>query len=408
MPVRQPHSAERSGTLVVLIWLLACGGDDATEGPLVVQRDTVGDTISVHWVSGSAWGRPARLRKELEIGELEGPEELIFGMISEMAVDRSGGILVFDTQVPALRYFDAQGSYVKTFGGEGQGPGEYGNRVRGLAIRGDGSVLLRDMRNRRINVYDSDGSVAGHWAKGGGLFTSQAMSVDTAGHVYVKVLLTKSFPPPIPWPVGLLELDENGEVVDTIQAPVVGGWTPSRGGRPRPAPIWEMHPFGMMVVGVNDTYAFEIRGADGRVVKVSRAYTPVAVTDSEFAEYEARRARAKEQEGDALLPTPRIKPAYKGFYFGQDGTIWVQRHMPAHPTKDLQGDLGPMLAAAPNWPFMEPVVFDVFEVDGTYLGEVEMPENTRPYVFGRDRIYAVRTGRYDEQYVVRFRLETGS
>ena len=77
---------------------------------------------------------------------------------------------------------------------------------------------------------------------------------------------------------------------------------------------------------------------------------------------------------------------------------------PASP-RHRQGDLGPMLAPAPDWPFLEPLVFDVFEIDGTYLGEVPFPNNTRPFVFGTDRVYAVRSGEFDEQYVVRFRLD---
>jgi hypothetical protein len=61
----------------------------------------------------------------------------------------------------------------------------------------------------------------------------------------------------------------------------------------------------------------------------------------------------------------------------------------------------------PNWPFYAPLLFDVFEPDGTYLGEVPIPRDVAPYVFGSDRIYGVRAGKYDELYVVRYALDVG-
>ena len=143
--------------------------------------------------------------EELAIGVLEGPEELMFGAISEMAVDAEGGIYVFDRQVPALRYFDATGRYVRTLGGEGSGPGEYRDVCLGLAVRSDGRVLMRDPRNARINVYDPDGSPADHWPVASGLFTGQAMTVDTADHVYLKIL--SEWPEQNkPWKIGASEM----------------------------------------------------------------------------------------------------------------------------------------------------------------------------------------------------------
>jgi hypothetical protein len=120
-----------------------CAGERAPDtGTWVAERDTIGDTVIVRTISGSVWGEPITLAEDLAIGVLEGPEELMFGFVQAMAVDEKGGIYVFDGQVPALRYFDAEGNYVRTLGREGSGPGEYGDACLGLAVRSDGMLLM--------------------------------------------------------------------------------------------------------------------------------------------------------------------------------------------------------------------------------------------------------------------------
>ena len=134
----------RAFVIVALVSLAAScrAAERPQRGTWKAERDTVGDTIIVRTVSGSVWGTPATLREDLAIGVLEGREELMFGMIQEMAVDASGGIYVFDGRVPALRYFDSTGTYVRTLGGKGAGPGEYQDAALGIGIRRDGRIVL--------------------------------------------------------------------------------------------------------------------------------------------------------------------------------------------------------------------------------------------------------------------------
>jgi hypothetical protein len=85
-----------------------------------VERTIVGDTTIVRTLAGSVWGDSVSVVEELRIGVLEGPEEYQFAGLLDLAVDATGGTYVFDSQIPALRYYDAQGTYVRTLGRGGQ------------------------------------------------------------------------------------------------------------------------------------------------------------------------------------------------------------------------------------------------------------------------------------------------
>ncbi|MDE2679029.1 MAG: hypothetical protein OXI76_14110 [Gemmatimonadota bacterium] len=70
----------------------ACTTDDPARSNLNGQRheqvvETRGDTTVVRTLSGSVWGAEANLVAEFAIGELDGPDEYLFGSIGSFAVD---------------------------------------------------------------------------------------------------------------------------------------------------------------------------------------------------------------------------------------------------------------------------------------------------------------------------------
>lgn len=396
--------------LAATLGLAGCGGGDSArpdDVTWVAERDTLGDTVVVRTVSGSVWGAPARLVEEVSFGVLEGPEEEMFGQILEIAVDGEEGVYVFDGQVPALRYFDAEGDFVRTLGGQGSGPGEYQDAALGLALRSDGRLVMRDPRNGRLNVYDPDGSPLDPIPVASGLFTSRAMVLDTADHVYLKVLLERP-EPNRPWKIGLLHLDPSGQVLDTIPPPAFPGEPTTGSGAFNAAKEWDVGRLGQLAVGVSDRYVFEIRYPDGRVVRVERAdWEPVPVLPGEKEDWEARNDWIRERRGQFMTseipPVPDVKPAYASLRIGEEGRVWVRRHVRAEEVEDVEPvdpDEGP-----PPLGWREPAVYDVFGPDGSYFGEVEVPPRTSLSVFRGERVWGVRRGELDQQSVVRFRVE---
>lgn len=375
----------------------------AAFGDLDMTRDSTADTTFVTIRGGSAWVGGATLEPSLAIGSLEGADEYTFGRIQYLAADDSGGVYVFDGQARRLRHYDAAGRYIRTLGGDGAGPGEYRDAVLGMAVRSDGRLILRDPRNARINVYDPGGEPVDHWPVASGLFTANALVLDTADHMYLKVL-TGPIEENRPWPVGLLHLDDRGQIVDTIPPPAIAG-APDDVGNVRT--LWVITPLGHIVVGSNDTYSFEIRRQDG-VVRVVMEHVPVSYTTGERAELEARNDFVRRTQGQFMTseipPVPAVKPAYRGIHAGEDGRIWIHRHVAAERDSTVVVPDRSVADPPPVMTWREPAVFDVFEPDGTYLGQVRLPPRTSIQIWGRTWLWGVQRGEFDEPYVVRLRL----
>jgi len=395
-----------------IIAAAGCSGDAAEQrGTLQVERITRGDTVIVRTLGGSVWGQPARLVEELRIGALEGPDELIFGRIAHVAPDGSGGAYVFDGQVPALRHYDRNGRFTHTLGRRGSGPGEYQDAALGLRVRRDGRILMRDPRNARINIYAPDGTAEDHWAVASGLFTANAMVMDTAGHVYLKILMERP-EPNRPWRIGLLHLDASGQLLDTIPDPPVAGEPQTAAGTFTVDKVWTFSPHGYMIAGLNETYTFELRKPDG-VIRVEMPHSPVSVHAEERDELEAVNDYMRRTQGQFLTatipPVPATKPAYRAIHTGLDGTVWVQPYASAvkfvPPPREPVPSGGNPLPPQRTW--REPIVYDVFDTNGAYLGQVPVPERTSLVALNGPEIWAVQRGEFDEQYLVRYRLVTG-
>jgi hypothetical protein len=386
----------------------SCAPPDDATGRAQTERTVVGDTTVIRTVGRGAWGDSVTLVEEVTIGVFEGAEEYQFGRVSDLAVDAEGGIYVFDGQAPALRYYDASGTYIRTLGGKGQGPGEYQDASLGLAVRrSDGRLVMRDPRNMRINVYNPDGSSSDSWRVESGLFTSRATVLDASDHMYLKILTGRPEQNK-PWPIALLHMNDRGQIVDTIVPPTLPNEPNEPGGVFAVAKLWAVSPSGGLILGVNDRYVIDHHRPDGTVLRVVRDIEPVAVLPEEKREYEERNAWLRRTQGQfmtaELPPVPDTKPAYRSFDVGEQGRLWVRRYVEAEEGEIIQAPARPGSEPPPPTSWREPVVYDLFEVDGSFLGSVRLPPRTSLSVSRGDLLWGVRRGEFDESYVLGFRL----
>lgn len=387
--------------LVVVTSLSACGSDE--------QSFQVTQTGNTTLVRHAELGSPQlQLVEELSIGVMEGEEPYMLGSVGRLAVDADGGIYEFDRAGPIIRYFDAEGTYVRTLGAPGEGPGEYGDAVLGMHVRTDGKLIIRDARRRRITLYNPDGSFAEHWELQSGLFTSaKAIVVDDQDTAYLRILTGR----PVdgePWPFGDLRMDAEGNVIDTLHAPVLEDEPPQASGQLQVNKAWIRSPSGAAIVGRTDEYAFEVRHLDGRIVRIEADHDRVAVAPeekSELEDYNAWRQEFYPNPNFDPEPIPDIKPAFAGFFASQDGRIWVSLHTPA--VEDPTVERTPVDERnPPARAWTSPSVSDIFTEEGEYLGRLDLPEGFTPDLIRGDQVWGTRNGEFGEEQIVRFRIET--
>jgi hypothetical protein len=414
--MRRPHTRPtRAAALIAIAALAGCGGD--ARPALQVERDTVGDTVIVQTLAGSAWDVDARLEPEMRIGVFEGEDHYMLGDVAGLAVAPDGAVYPYDRQVPALRKYGADGRFIATFGRDGGGPGEYRNSDGGLAVLPDGRVLLRDPGNARISVFSPDGEYLDGWPLRGGHFTSRPLYVDTAGRAYTQI-----------W-----GRDDDGNRYTALQPYGPDGATgdsipvPERDFEPAsitfsgesialmnsvpfsPQEHWTFSPHGYFVTGLSTAYSIDVHRADGTVLRIQRVAEPVTV---DRAEKEARRMGVTRNFQRYAAdwqwngpPIPDAKPPFQDLAVGTDGRIWVRLHQPGYLAEQADPD-DP--TAVDDW--AEPAVWDVFEPDGTYLGQVHAPRGFQTHpepVFGPEHVWAITTGELDVEYLTRLRIVRG-
>lgn len=134
--------------------LLAASGPEA-DSPVNLPAMVVearGDTTIVRTLSGSVWEAEATLVPERSIGEVDGPDEYLFGRVRSIAVDDDRNVYVLDEQAQEVRVFDSVGVYVETLGGPGEGPGELA-LADAVTVLADGRVAVRDPSRMLIHTF---------------------------------------------------------------------------------------------------------------------------------------------------------------------------------------------------------------------------------------------------------------
>ena len=380
-----------------------CGGEGGRGGG--AGWDGSVDTLSTGVVrvtnpARGLWGEEERWRLEtdLRIGSLDsgGPDQL--GSVADLAVDESGRIYVLERQAREVRVFGPEGSWLRTFGSQGSGPGEL-EAPNSLEWGPRGHLWIADFRNRRFEVFDTTGTrVGSHPVEGMGFGFGSRWGPDSLLYDFVSVregdrisrrVIRKRLE------VG--EGDAQLVTTDTLRVPELPEAETveinlTQGGRRLrmfvPVPLQPMareelvpgRGWWLSDPGSEYRLARVDLGGDTSLI-VERRYESVPVTP------EAREEALESlPEGADLDPDriPDVHPPLSGMEAAPRGGLWVRRQT----APDREG-------------------YDLFDPQGRYLGEVATDVALDRFtleVLGEDALYGVLLDELDVPYVVRLRV----
>lgn len=371
---------------------LACSGNDGA-GTWAGSLDTLPNgTLVTHnpadglWDSAGTW----RLRETLRIGRADGTGPDVFGRVTSIAVDAWGRVYVLESQARQIRVFDANGRHVRTFGREGEGPGELRSPF-GLAWGPDNLLWVPDAQGR-FTAFDTTGAYVSERRRLTGFFRVPFPGfVDALGRIYDTGIRRGEGP----GSEVVIRFDARGIAADTFELPTFVSTAetfeiPQRITVPVPFSAtlrWHLVPGPAVWFGVTDSYRLYRRTLEGDTTNiVEREYSPPSVTAAERDSAVEALDWFTNQGGTVdASRIPHTQTAFHDFFVDDAGFLWVR------PTRQPQS--GTRL--------------DVFDPAGRYLGPVQVPVTIPPYapmLIRGAECYVVVRDELDVPYVVRLEI----
>lgn len=379
-------------------------------------RDSAGVRIVENhrpaWTPGEEWILASVA--DVTIGRVDGAEHDVLSSVSGAVRLSDGSVAVGDGGAHRVRIYDPAGRHLVSFGGPGEGPGEFG--VLGLIgrVHGD-SIGVWDPRRKRVTVFSRTGRArtgpavevdgiivpAIGWAGDGSVVVTPTFTMadamgarpgETRGQTrYVvvrpdgrtdtllvlrgrEVLVTRSDRSYIPLAV---LFGRNGHLAASAEA---------------------------FVAGESDTFELSLRAWDGRLLTVirrpgpARAVTTVELRLAQEAAEEARRrsldiagtaargavtAVRRPSNAETGPPHRSTHPHFDGLVIDATGHIWVRESAIGSATR--------------SWL--------VFDPDGIWLGAMSIPAELRITDIGRDYVLGVHRDELGVETVRLYRLD---
>ena len=400
----------RIGTITTLVTLaaLACQQDRQSQTGLA---SLVRDSAGIHVAENARPPEGSRLawrigpEPTVSIGQLEGEEPYLLHWAGSFARLPDGRIMVANRGSSEVRVFDASGSHLVSWGGQGEGPGEFMSLSHVAQWPGD-SVVAWYSPGLGISVFDS----RGNYGRSFGLQSGEEAPGRRPRPIVARTDGTiLSIKDPEDADTAVVEIwDADGALSASLgthpSTPVIVT-TNERGykelkpiayGRRLVRGLWG----DLIVVSPTDRYEIRAFRADGTLARiVRRDHDLRAPTQADLEPYIEEQvgmvsSSPELPEGFAdemrksLAETPLAKtfPAFSTILSDAAGNLWVREY-------DFPREERP----APLW--------TVFDPEGRVLGFVETPKGLRVGQIGEDYILGHYRDELDIEYVQVWPLE---
>jgi hypothetical protein len=350
------------------------------------------------WPPDGGW----RIEDEpsLTIGNAQGDASYQLFRVAGATILPDGRIVVANSGTSELRFFDEEGAFLTSAGGEGEGPGFFQFLAGVNRYRGD-SLATFDIRLDRVSIFDGQGhfarsfNLAGHAGLSplplgplsDGSFAVMAPRYQTPDGVALDSASCLRFSPDGSGVDSVAYLPDQERYGFSIGEAFMSGsvaFTPFAVGA-----VSGDHVY----LGQTADYSVGVYALDGtleRIVRRSfenRAVFPADVERFKDRILERRRSQPDRQrmfrEVWERVDFPDVMPAYDDIRVDSEGYLWVADYRP-------EGE------SVSSW-----VVFDP---EGQMMGSIDMPDRLRVFEIGADYILGVWFDDFDVPHVRLHRL----
>lgn len=394
-----PH---RSSLLAVAFALTLAGCSGHPRGNQVQVTDSAGVRVVTNTsVSAPEWTLTAD--PLLDLGKVEGggPEQF-FQVVGARRL-ANGNLLVVNAGSREIRIFAPDGSFLRSFGRSGKGPGEFGFPGPPWRVHGD-SLAFWDYRMQRLAVFDSAGSFGRFLALQQPIINPVPVAVlpDTRMVLRSDVLDMSSSTTFKMMDMDFFLIGPAGQVVDTLPTQPLGefgqvgdesgGFVGSPLFSPQTQGTWAPDGYWVGTKMQEEVLRYSYSGQLTMVVRWPARDRTIAAGDAdlEVERYldgvpEDRRASMKKLYRQS--PVAKQFPAYGLIWTDTLGDLWVQDYeRPDHT--------GPS-----TWRVVDP--------GGALVGVVHVPEDDRLVDAGEDYLVTVHSDDVGVEHVRVYGLSRG-
>jgi hypothetical protein len=338
-------------------------------------------------------------------GGLNEGEELAFPL--NASVSHAGRLAIADWELGNLSVVERDGRWIADWAPRGQGPGELSLPAAARWIAESDTVVVFDIANGRV-VFLSGGRPVRPHVLVDPAFLAPILISGAVGWVGVTpaagVLIA-----PVPTPPAdsedaaaaapILFQRAQASDVDTLVTAAIPTMRARQPYGTVTAPGWPRP-----VAAVGGDGSIVVGGMDGRyrIVRLDESRDTVLVIcrNTRALPFSGRERHADRdddyidalEESIAAAPRPDSLAQFGRLLLSAEGNLWVQRDRPS------------ALRFREAYHGVPGALYDVFDPDGRYLGEVRAPEDARLQAALGDTVWAYEIGELDETWVVAYGL----
>ncbi|MCX6563863.1 MAG: 6-bladed beta-propeller [Candidatus Aminicenantes bacterium] len=299
------------------------------------------------------------LKEDYAIGGPQAKGEYVIALPTSLAVDEKGYLFVLDFKESGIKVFDETGTYVRTIGRLGQGPGEIGAAWSISLPQGSSELALYDIRNRKLTFFSLEGKFLRSIPLRGMI---AGIKTDSQGNAYVSAT---EFGPGQPMDtLKKMSADMSRVLAEISSRPEDDSHNPFA-----PREYWVVDARDRLIYGEGKTYEIRYHDPAGKLIrKVLRDGGPLKVTQKDIDEFADRKTPA------GINPVYNYSShhgAYRSFFVDDLGRLFVQTW---ERTPDNRQD-----------------IHEIFDAEGRFIGRVPL---SRHADLINPKVRLIRSGKY--------------